>query len=128
MPWVRGCGGGEEGIRQGLPPEVAPVELLGEIRRMIEDVRTGVATAVNAGLTMLYWRIGNRVGGEIPKGKRAAYGKQIVATLLRQLSWSHFVLLLPLDDALRAGPWWRTKSDKAGTEPTGLVFHTGGLT
>ena len=45
-----------------------------------------MATAVNAGLTMLYWRIGNRVGGEILKGKRAAYGKQIVATLSRQLA------------------------------------------
>jgi hypothetical protein len=72
--------------RQALPLEVVSGELLGEIRRMIEDVRSGVATAVNAGLTMLYWRIGNRVGGEILKGKRTAYGKQIVATLSRQLA------------------------------------------
>ena len=70
---------------QDLPPKVFSGDLLGEIRRMIEDVRAGVATAVNAGVTMLYWRIGNRVGGEILKGKRAAYGKQIVATLSRQL-------------------------------------------
>jgi hypothetical protein len=48
------------------------------------DFPSGVATAVNAGLTMLYWRIGNRVNGETLKGKRGAYGKQIVATLSRQ--------------------------------------------
>jgi predicted nuclease of restriction endonuclease-like (RecB) superfamily len=112
-------------------------ELLTDIRRMIEEVRSGVAKAVNAGLTMLYWRIGKRIGGEILKGRRAAYGKQIVATLsrqlieeygegyaeknlrrmiqfanvfpdeaivatlLRQLSWSHFVILLPLKDPLQ---------------------------
>ncbi len=31
-----------------------PSELLGDIRRMIEEVRSAVAVTVNAGLTMLY--------------------------------------------------------------------------
>ena len=30
------------------------------------------------------------------QNKRADYGKQIVVTLSRQLSWSHFLVLLPL--------------------------------
>ena len=32
--------------------------LVGDIRALIEETRSAVATAVNAGLTLLYWRIG----------------------------------------------------------------------
>ncbi len=39
--------------------------LLGDIRKMIEETRAGVAATVNAGLTMLYWRIGSRINQEI---------------------------------------------------------------
>jgi predicted nuclease of restriction endonuclease-like (RecB) superfamily len=59
--------------------------LLGDIRRLIEDARAAVAVTVNAGLTMLYWRIGERIRREILKGARAAYGEEIVATVSRQL-------------------------------------------
>ena len=114
-----------------------PSELLGDIRRMIEETRSAVAVAVNAGLTMLYWRIGKRINKEVLKGERAEYGEkilvtlsqeltrdygkgfnysaltrmvrfaevfpdeQIVVTLIRQLSWSHFVALIPLKDPLQ---------------------------
>jgi hypothetical protein len=54
--------------------------LLGDIRRLIEDARTAVAVTVNAGLTMLYWRIGK----EILQGGRAEYGEEIVSTVSRQ--------------------------------------------
>ncbi|GBD92591.1 hypothetical protein BMS3Abin05_00163 [bacterium BMS3Abin05] len=99
---------------------------------MIEDARSAVAQTVNAGLTMLYWNIGKRINDEILKNKRAGYGKQIVATLsrqleneygkgfsaknirrmiqfyevfpdfeivaslMRQLSWTHFILFIPI--------------------------------
>lgn len=115
----------------------ASTRLLGDIRKMIEETRSAVATTVNAGLTTLYWRIGNRINEEILRGSRAEYGKeivptlsrqleqeygqgfeeknlrrmiqfssvfpdaQIVATLSRQLSWSHFRELLPLDKPLQ---------------------------
>jgi predicted nuclease of restriction endonuclease-like (RecB) superfamily len=59
--------------------------LLGDIRRLIEDARAAVAVTVNAGLTLLYWRIGERIRREILKGARAAYGEEIVATVSRQL-------------------------------------------
>ncbi len=111
--------------------------LISDVRQMIEEARSAVATAVNAGLTMLYWRIGKRIQKEILKGKRAEYGseivvtmsrqlvaeygtgyqeknlrrmiqfaelfpnEQIVVTLIRQLSWSHFVALLPLKEPLQ---------------------------
>jgi predicted nuclease of restriction endonuclease-like (RecB) superfamily len=115
----------------------APTPLLGDIRKMIEETRAAVAATVNAGLTVLYWRIGNRINQEILMGKRADYGKQILATLsqeliqdyggsfaeknlrrmiqfaevfpdekivvslIRQLSWTHFIALIPLKDTLQ---------------------------
>jgi predicted nuclease of restriction endonuclease-like (RecB) superfamily len=60
--------------------------LLIEIRTLIADARTRVATTVNAELTLLYWQIGKRINAEILQGQRAEYGKQVVATLARQLT------------------------------------------
>jgi len=64
-------------------------KLLGDLRKMIEEARAAVANTVNAGLTMLYWRIGGRVGQEILKGKRAEYGEEIVSTVSRQLEMEY---------------------------------------
>lgn len=111
--------------------------LVRDLKQMIDEARSAVAVTVNVGLTLLYWRIGKRVGQEVLKGERAEYGKeivatlsrelaheygrgfaekslrrmvqfadvfpdeQIVATLSRQLSWSHFRELLPLDKPLQ---------------------------
>lgn len=61
--------------------------LFSEIKSLIEDSRNRVATTVNAEMTMLYWNIGKRINAEIGEQSRAeSYGKQIVATLWRQLS------------------------------------------
>ena len=116
---------------------VISTELIGDIRTLIEETRSAVAVTVNAGLTMLYWRIGKRVNEEILKGKRADYGAEIVSTvsrqletdygrgfgeknlrrmiqfaeafsdekiivsLIRQLSWTHFIALIPLKQSLQ---------------------------
>lgn len=61
-------------------------ELVGEIRQLIDAARQRAASAVNAELTMLYWKIGQRINAEILQGQRAEYGKQIVATLAQQLT------------------------------------------
>ena len=37
------------------------------------------------GLTLLYWRIGQRIHREVLGSERAAYGEQIVVTVSRQL-------------------------------------------
>lgn len=116
----------------------APLGVLGaEVREMILSARRHTAQAVNAGLTMLYWRIGERVRREILNEKRAEYGaqivqalsgqleaefgrgfsekslrhmvrfaeafpdQQIVSALLRQLSWTHFLAIIYLDDPLK---------------------------
>jgi predicted nuclease of restriction endonuclease-like (RecB) superfamily len=125
-----------EPIKPVHPPATS-ARLLGDIRKMIEETRASVAATVNAGLTLLYWRIGARVNEEILRGKRAEYGEQIVyalsaqlsldygrgfsekslrrmlqfaevfpderivASLMRQLSWTHFTLLLPLKEPLQ---------------------------
>lgn len=112
-------------------------DLLEDLRAMIEQAKQSVATAINACLTILYWRIGYRIRSEILMKKRAGYGEeivatvsqeltkeygqgftisglsrmlkfaelfpdeQIVATLSQQLSWSHFVEILPLKEPLK---------------------------
>ncbi len=66
-------------------PAVAGRILLPDICRLIEEVRSAVATMVNTGLTILYWHIGQRIHDEILKGEPAGYGEEIVATPSRQL-------------------------------------------
>lgn len=61
-------------------------ELVSDIRRLIETARHNVAVTINAGLTILYWQIGNRIRQDILKEKRAEYGGEIVVTLSRQLA------------------------------------------
>ena len=61
-------------------------QLLGDIRRLIQTAKQNVSLTVNAGLTILYWQIGNRIRQDILKEKRADYGKEIVTTLSRQLT------------------------------------------
>jgi hypothetical protein len=53
---------------------------------MIEQTREGVARTVNAGMTLLYWRIGKRIQSEVLRDERAEYGQEILATLSRELS------------------------------------------
>ena len=112
--------------------------LFTSIRQLIEDSKQQVAVAVNATMSMLYWRIGKRINEELA-GYAAdeIYGKQIVATLwrqlettygtsfseknlrrmmqfakafpdekivvslIRQLSWSHIKILIPIEEPLK---------------------------
>ena len=110
--------------------------LLADLREVIDQARWAAAQAVNAGLSLMYWRIGQRIRTEVLGGQRASYGAEIVATLSRQLvadygrgfeekslrrmvqvaeiypdeqivvslirhlSWTHFLVLLPLKDPL----------------------------
>ena len=61
--------------------------LFTEIKSLIDSSRNKVATVVNTEMTMLYWKIGNRINNEIGTQSRAeGYGKKIVATLWRKLS------------------------------------------
>jgi len=119
-------------VSESAPKSASSDELLEDIRALIVEARRQAASALNVGLTLLYWRVGNRIHLEVLGSQRAAYGEQIVvtlsrqlareygrgyseknlrrmvqfaeafpaepivATLSRQLSWSHFRTLLPL--------------------------------
>jgi predicted nuclease of restriction endonuclease-like (RecB) superfamily len=112
-------------------------QLFTDIKQLIDNARIMVSKVVASGVTELYWNIGTRIAKEILNNQRAEYGKQIVATLSRQLiqeygnnfeeknlrriiqfaqlfpdneivatlwrqlSWSHFKLLLPIKDELQ---------------------------
>lgn len=118
-------------------PLSEPKALLGDIKAMIEAARQRAASAINSGLTMLYWRIGQRIHVQVLDERRADYGvgvlqnlaaqlvkayggsfavknlrrmvqfavtfpdEKIVVSLIRQLSWTHFIALIPLKGALQ---------------------------
>jgi len=116
----------------------ATQSLIQDLRQIIEQARGRVAATANYELTMMYWHIGERINREVLDNQRAEYGKQIVATVSRQLqiefdikgldeknvrrmmqfaqefpdeqivvtasrqlSWSHFVEILPIKDNLQ---------------------------
>ncbi len=112
--------------------------LMQDLRQIVEQARSRVASKANVELTMMYWHIGERINREVLDNQRAEYGKQIVALVAqqlkaefggkgfekssitrmmkfaklfpdekivartaRQLSWSHFVEILPIKDDLQ---------------------------
>ncbi len=113
-------------------------QLYADICQLVDNARAYVASAANKTLTLMYWKIGERINTELLDGKRAPYGKQIVAQLavqlqqqygkrgfeeknirrmmkfalifpdeqivasaMRQLSWTHFLILIPIKDELK---------------------------
>ena len=110
--------------------------LVDDIRGLIEQARQHLAQTANSTLTLLHWKLGERIQREILQGQRAQYGEEIlptlsaklvpeygkgfsarnlarmvqfaeafpdeqtVATLSRELGWSHFVEILPLKQPL----------------------------
>jgi hypothetical protein len=120
-----------------VPWKLEVTALALDLGSMIDAARQDVARSANSMLTTLFWQVGVRVRTEVLKGKRAAYGAQIVAaqgrqleaihgrgfgeknlrrmeqraeafphseivaTLRRQLSWSHFKLMIPLREPLK---------------------------
>ena len=64
---------------------LVPAVLVEDLRRLIALARLQAAVAVNAGLTLLYWKVGDRIRREVVGPERARYGEQIVATLSHQL-------------------------------------------
>ncbi|UKK51756.1 PDDEXK nuclease domain-containing protein [Prevotella sp. E13-17] len=69
---------------QIVSPSVSQ-SLIQDLRQIIEQARGRVAATANYELTMMYWHIGERINREVLDNQRAEYGKQIVATVARQL-------------------------------------------
>ncbi len=66
--------------------EINNKKLFSEIKQLIEESRSAVAQTVNSVLTTTHWNIGKKINDEVLKNERAEYGKQIVATLSRELT------------------------------------------
>ena len=64
---------------------VSQQSLIQDLRQIIEQARGHVAATANYELTMMYWHIGERINREVLDNQRAEYGKQIVASVARQL-------------------------------------------
>lgn len=64
--------------------------LLARSSEVIEEGRAAAARQANLVLTLTFWRLDRLFGEEVLGSERAAYGKQIVVSLGRQLSWTHF--------------------------------------
>ena len=65
--------------------QAATQSLIQDLRQIIEQARGHVAATANYALSMMYWHIGERINREVLDNKRAEYGKQIVASVARQL-------------------------------------------
>jgi hypothetical protein len=60
--------------------------LLQDLRTLVRAARQRIATAANATYTQLCWRVGTRLLSENLQAGRAAYGKQILATVSQELT------------------------------------------
>lgn len=83
------------------PLQTPALHLVQDLRQIIQDARGRVAAQVNSELTLMYWHIGERINRDVLDNQRAEYGKQIVAAVSTQLTWSHFIEILPLKDDLQ---------------------------
>jgi len=57
-----------------------------DVKRIIEQGKANVAVAINAEITLVYWRVGKRIKTEVLQNKRADYGKEVVQELSRGLT------------------------------------------
>jgi predicted nuclease of restriction endonuclease-like (RecB) superfamily len=67
------------------PKPKAPEDLVRDLRQLITEARRHAASVVNSTLTLLYWRVGDRIRRDVLQNERARYGAQILATLSQEL-------------------------------------------
>jgi predicted nuclease of restriction endonuclease-like (RecB) superfamily len=67
------------------PKPKAPEDLVRDLRQLITEARRHAASVVNSTLTLLYWRVGDRIRRDVLLNERARYGAQILATLSQEL-------------------------------------------
>ena len=63
--------------------------LFSDLKKIIDSSRENVARTINSEITLLYWKIGERINTEILKEKRAEYGKQILKELAKSLTFHY---------------------------------------
>ncbi|MDP2683344.1 MAG: PDDEXK nuclease domain-containing protein [Deltaproteobacteria bacterium] len=68
------------------PAPIDQVTLLHDLRALVRTARHRIATAANSTYTLLCWQVGRRLLRENLQAGRAAYGKQILATVSQELT------------------------------------------
>ncbi len=152
----------KQATQQIVSPLVSK-SLIQDLRQIIEQARGRVAATANYALSIMYWRIGKRINTEVLGNQRAEYGKQIVASVarqlreeygskgfdeknirrmmqfaqefpneqivasvMRQLSWTHILQVIPLKDDLQrefyltlaaSESWKRTRWSQVRSRP-----------
>ena len=69
-----------------VPAAIDEAALLGDLRTLVQAARQRIATAAYSTQTLLCWHMGRRLASEHLQGGRAAYGKQILVTVSRELT------------------------------------------
>ena len=69
-----------------VPTAIDEAALLGDLRTLVQSARQRIATAAYSTQTLLCWHMGRRLDSEHLQGGRAAYGKQILVTVSRELT------------------------------------------
>lgn len=69
-----------------VPASIDEAALLGDLRTLVQSARQRIATAAYSTQTLLCWHMGRRLDREHLQGGRAAYGKQILVTVSRELT------------------------------------------
>lgn len=69
-----------------VPAAIDEAALLGDLRTLVQSARQRIATAAYSTQTLLCWHVGRRLDREHLQGGRAAYGKQILVTVSRELT------------------------------------------
>lgn len=69
-----------------VPAAIDEAALLGDLRTLVQSARQRIATAAYSTQSLLCWHMGRRLASEHLQGGRAAYGKQILVTVSRELT------------------------------------------
>jgi predicted nuclease of restriction endonuclease-like (RecB) superfamily len=86
----------DKGIVTNSAGAIDETVLFENITKIIENRKSRAGAYANREVTLMYWEVGQYVNSVVLDSERAEYGKRIVATLSTQLSWSHFIELLPV--------------------------------
>lgn len=73
-------------VETKAPAVVDAVGLLTDLRRLIESARQRIAAVAYSTQTLFCWHVGRRLLNDNLQGGRAAYGKQILVTVSRELT------------------------------------------
>lgn len=73
-------------VTDAKPGRIDEAALLGDLRTLVQSARQRIASAANSTQTLLCWHVGRRLVQEHLQGGRAAYGKQILVTVSRELT------------------------------------------